>query len=136
MASPGSKFNLVFYVNAKQWRVTPVSLKKPICFGMSEKCNVRLSSTGTLDLLDEHAWLQVEGENITLRVAGKTKVNGVDIPEGTIVYNIGDKIQFGEKDKLLLVLEVPALGEAEPEKKPKEKKTKEKKSCRYINKAS
>jgi hypothetical protein len=112
----------VFYVNQKQWRVTPVSLKKPICFGMSEKCNVRLSSTGTLDLLDEHAWLQMEDDQIILRVAGKTKLNGVEIPEGKVNYSIGDKIQFGEKDKLILVLETPVLGaEPEPEKKKRKK---------------
>jgi pSer/pThr/pTyr-binding forkhead associated (FHA) protein len=130
MASPAIKYNLVFYVNGKQWRVTPVSLKKPICFGMSEKCNVRLSSTGTLDLLDEHAWLLIEGDQIKLKVAGKTKVNGEEIPVGVIPYNVGDKIQFGEKDKLLLVLEVPALGEQpEPAEKKKEKKPKEKKTA-------
>jgi len=128
MATP-VKYNLVFYVSGKQWRVTPVSLKKPICFGMSEKCNVRLSSTGTLDLLDEHAWLLLEDNKIYLKVAGKTKLNGEEVPEGKVAYNIGDKIQFGEKDKLILVLEHPPLGPegtpVEPtkkEKKPKEKK--------------
>jgi hypothetical protein len=126
MATP-VKYNLVFYVSGKQWRVTPVSLKKPICFGMSEKCNVRLSSTGTLDLLDEHAWLLLEGSQIYLKVAGKTKLNGEDVAQGQVPYSIGDKIQFGEKEKLILVLELSKLeqGAADPakkEKRPKEKK--------------
>jgi len=122
MASPGNKYDLVFYVNGNLWRRTPVSLKKPIGFGMSEKCNVKLSSSGKLDLLDEHAWLQMEDGQIMLQIAGKTKVNGTEIPAGKIPYNIGDKIQFGEKDKLLLVLEAPALGEQPKTEKPKEKK--------------
>jgi hypothetical protein len=60
-----------------------------------------------LSYAQEHAWLEANSDGqIYLRVIGLTRMNGKEV-QGRVEYSEGDKIQLGNKDKLVMFLQKP-----------------------------